>query len=130
MGKPKPHKKPVRNPHFFGGVLPPEALTSYLTTAEAAKRLHISDRRVRELIRNGRLTAFRKGKSYLIHKDAFLAFAALKRGPGRPKPDDGLEILKVSSRITIAAVAEGTDGPDWEAITNEKPQEEEGGERQ
>ena len=119
MGKkkrPRPWKPPnIKRPppRIFGGVLPAEAMTSYLTTAEVAAKLHpkISERRVRELIRAGRLTAFKKGKGYLVHKDAFYAFAAIKRRPGRPKPGETLEILRVTSRITIQSIQNGTDGP-------------------
>jgi|MudIll2142460700_1097286.scaffolds.fasta_scaffold00023_23 excisionase family DNA binding protein len=106
-----PSVKRSKPPRIFGGALPSEAMTSYLTTGEVATRLGISERRVRELIRAGRLTAFKKGKGYLIHKDAFYAFAAIKRRPGRPKPGETLEILRVTSRITIQSVQQGTDGP-------------------
>jgi excisionase family DNA binding protein len=96
---------------FSGGVLPSQAFTSYLTTAEVAARLRISDRRVRDLIKRGRLAAFKKGKSYLIHKDAFYAFASVPRRPGRPKPGATLEMLRVTSGATIRAIQNGEDGP-------------------
>jgi excisionase family DNA binding protein len=107
------HPKIDHKPTIFGGSLPSQVLTSYLTTAEVAAKLNpkVSERRVRELIRQGRLTAFKKGKGYLIHRDAFYAFAAIKRRPGRPRPGETLEILRVSSAITIKSIQQGTDGP-------------------
>lgn len=104
---PKIDHKPV----IFGGSLPAQALTSYLTTAEVAAKMGVSERRVRELIRKGRLTAFKKGKGYLIHREAFYAFNAIKRRAGRPGPGETLAILRVSSTITIQSVQQGTDGP-------------------
>lgn len=45
----------------------PEPVTSWLTTAQAAARLGIGERAVRQLITRGRLPATRVGGRWLIH---------------------------------------------------------------
>lgn len=50
-----------------------------ITTADAAQRLGVSDRRVRQLIRSGLLPAVRLGRDWLIEP------AALAQVAGRPK---------------------------------------------
>lgn len=54
-----------------------------LTTAEAAKKLGVTPRRVLQLIRTGRLPAQRFGPTYMIDpKDLALV---KNRKPGRPR---------------------------------------------
>jgi excisionase family DNA binding protein len=54
-----------------------------LSVHEAAKRLGVSDRRVRALIDSGRLDAQRVGRAWIIHPIA-LASVDGARSPGRP----------------------------------------------
>lgn len=54
-----------------------------LTTAQAADRLGISPRRVRQLIKVGALTARRVGRDWLIDERALVKVAV--RTPGRPR---------------------------------------------
>lgn len=54
-----------------------------LTTSEAAERLGVSARRVRELITDQRLPAEKKGRDYLI-SEADLKLVK-DRKPGRPR---------------------------------------------
>ncbi len=55
-----------------------------LTTTQAAARLGISERRVRQLIREGKLTAQRHGRDWVIDPHA-LPRAAARPGVGYPK---------------------------------------------
>jgi excisionase family DNA binding protein len=57
--------------------------TTPITTAEAASRLGISRRRVLALIHDGRLSAVRFGRDWLIRPAGLAAVA--ERRPGRPK---------------------------------------------
>lgn len=58
-------------------------LLGHLTTREAARRLGLTDRRVREFIRTGRLPAAKHGASWLID-EADLELVKDRR-PGRPR---------------------------------------------
>jgi excisionase family DNA binding protein len=55
-----------------------------LTTDQAAARLGITPRRVRQLIASGALPAERLGRDWLI-EEAALAAVAARPGPGYPK---------------------------------------------
>ena len=57
----------------------------YLTTAEAAAKLDLTPRQVRNLIASGVLPGEKRGRDYLIPESA-LARAAegVRPGPGRP----------------------------------------------
>ena len=58
----------------------------YLTTAQVAKRLGVTRRRVQALIKRGQLEADRYGKAYLISEEQLQAFLERRRTePGRPK---------------------------------------------
>jgi excisionase family DNA binding protein len=55
-----------------------------LTTDQAAARLGITARRVRQMIAQGQLPAQRLGRDWLI-EEAALAAVATRPGPGYPK---------------------------------------------
>jgi len=60
--------------------------TKYLTTAEAAERLGLSDVRVRQLCNDGRLGR-KIGRDWLISEEELTAFLATNRPAGRPPRD-------------------------------------------
>ena len=51
-----------------------------LTTVEAAERLHVSQRRVRQFITEGRLPAEKKGRDYLINERDLIKVEDRKTG--------------------------------------------------
>jgi excisionase family DNA binding protein len=60
-------------------------LDHFLSTRQAAKRLGISKRRVRQLCESGRLSPAKKlGTNWFIHPDALESGAVKNRKPGRP----------------------------------------------
>jgi excisionase family DNA binding protein len=59
-------------------------LDRFLSTAEAAERLGISERRVRVLVNEGRLPARKLGHQWIIDPDDLERDAVRKRSPGRP----------------------------------------------
>ena len=65
-----------------------------ISTAEAARRLGVSSRRVRALIAEGRLDAIRVGRISLIRASSVAAFTSHPRGWPRgrkrkpPRPED------------------------------------------
>jgi excisionase family DNA binding protein len=65
-----------------------DILSRFLSTAEAAGRLGISERRVRVLIEEGRLPAQKIGHQWIIHPDDLERSEIADRRPGRP-PKDG-----------------------------------------
>jgi excisionase family DNA binding protein len=54
-----------------------------LTTTEAAMRLGVSDRRVRQMIEEGTLKGEKKGRDYLVDESSVEA-AKKRPKPGRP----------------------------------------------
>lgn len=54
-----------------------------ITTAEAAERLGVTDRRVRQMIEDGLLKGEKVGRDYLIEEDSLEA-AKKRPKPGRP----------------------------------------------
>jgi len=70
------------------GILPTELLGSYMTVHQVAEKIGVSERRVCQFIKEGRLLAFRIGNSFLIAHDHFLAFATQKRKVGRPRKEN------------------------------------------
>ena len=54
-----------------------------LTTKEAAKRIGVSDARIRQLIGAGSLTAVKRGKSWMVSESSLDAYAESAK-PGRP----------------------------------------------
>lgn len=56
-------------------------------TAEAAKRLGVSDARIRALILEGRLPATKVGRDWAIDEAEVSKLAGAERKPGRPRKD-------------------------------------------
>jgi excisionase family DNA binding protein len=56
-----------------------------LTTAQAAERLGVSDRRVRQYIATGALKAGRAGRDWLINERDLMRFAPLPAGRPRKR---------------------------------------------
>ena len=61
-----------------------EPLDHFLTIAEAADRLGIRERRVRVLVREGRLPAHKLGRQWIIEPDDLEQDEVKNRPPGRP----------------------------------------------
>jgi excisionase family DNA binding protein len=59
-------------------------LNSYLSTKQAAKQLGISERRVRQLIDDGRLSAKKVGVNWFIHPSSLEVESIKNRKSGRP----------------------------------------------
>lgn len=60
----------------------------FFSTAEVAKRLRVSQRRVNALIESGLLKAVRLGPNYAIEEEELIDYAKRRRRPkngGRPK---------------------------------------------
>jgi excisionase family DNA binding protein len=68
----------------------------FLTTQQAAKRLGISDVRVRQLVREGRLPATLFGRVFMIREADLKAVG--HRKPGRPRKGAGQKAAKKSSK--------------------------------
>ena len=58
-----------------------------LTTRQAAEKLGVSERRVRALIKEGKLTAHQLGREYAIEEQA-LNDVRIYGKPGRPPRDE------------------------------------------
>jgi excisionase family DNA binding protein len=58
-------------------------MESLLTTGQAAERLGVSERRVRAMIKAGRLPSQRIGRDHLIREEDLKLVA--NRKPGRPR---------------------------------------------
>ena len=56
----------------------------YMTVTDAAKKLEVSPRRIRQFINEGRLSAKKIGKQYIITKASLGAFVDIPRKVGRP----------------------------------------------
>lgn len=61
------------------------AITSHLTLSQVAKRLGVSNERVRQFVRMNRLFPERIGVMLFFPRDQVEAFAKKKRRVGRPK---------------------------------------------
>jgi excisionase family DNA binding protein len=57
----------------------------YLSTTEAAAKLHVDPSRVRLLCKLGRIETIKVGNTYAISEHELERFAALRRPPGRPR---------------------------------------------
>lgn len=61
-----------------------DLMGGYFTVAEAAEKLGVSGRRIRQYISEGRLRARKVGKQYIISTEALGAFTDKPRKVGRP----------------------------------------------
>ena len=61
--------------------------TELLTTAQAAKRLKLTQERVAKMCADGVLPAIRPGVQWLIRSEDFEAFAKKTRKAGRPRKE-------------------------------------------
>lgn len=59
-----------------------------LTVADAAQRLGVSERRVRQYIEESRLPAQKFGRDWLIREEDLSAFSQQERKTGRPAGGD------------------------------------------
>jgi excisionase family DNA binding protein len=57
----------------------------YLSTTEAAAKLHVDPSRVRLLCKLGRIETIKVGNTYAISEHELERFAAIPRRPGRPR---------------------------------------------
>jgi excisionase family DNA binding protein len=55
-----------------------------LTTSEAAKRLHVTPIRIRQMIREGKITAQQVGRDYVIEESSLESVKTYRKA-GRPK---------------------------------------------
>jgi excisionase family DNA binding protein len=62
-------------------------MKGYLTTLEAAKRLGVSDTRIRQMLRDGVIIGEKFGRSYMVPEFEIERLEKLDRRPGRPKKD-------------------------------------------
>jgi len=60
-------------------------MTDYLTTREAAELVGFAEKYVRDLAREGRITAVLKGRQYWIDKDSILEHAQRMKKLGQQK---------------------------------------------
>ena len=60
-----------------------------LGTKEAAERLHVSVRRVQEMIKQKIIPAKKVGRDWVIEQADLQRVAAMHRRPGRPSRNDG-----------------------------------------
>jgi len=58
-----------------------------LSVTDIAKDLDLSQNRIRQLIRVGRLPAQKIGREYAVLESDYIAFKAKKRPQGRPRSD-------------------------------------------
>lgn len=56
-----------------------------ITTRQAAERLGISPRRIRQLIKSGQLSATKAGRDWLIDSDSLDSLVKVHRRVGRPR---------------------------------------------
>ena len=65
-----------------------------MVTSEIAESAGISERRVRQLIAEGRLNAVKLGGVWIIDRESFWRWLRTRRGPGRPSKDERPETGK------------------------------------
>ena len=78
-----------------------------LTTKKAAKRLNVSERRIRQFIAQGRLPAIKFGRDWVISKDDLSKVA--NRKSGRPKKNSRDSHVQ-AKRETLSSSRESTTG--------------------
>lgn len=61
------------------------AIENHLTTTEVARKLRITEARVRQFVMEGRLTPERIGRMMLFPREQVEEFAKQERPNGRPK---------------------------------------------
>jgi excisionase family DNA binding protein len=80
-----------------------EAELNYISVAEAAARLDVSPRRVRQLLQDGHLTGWRVGETWLVGADA----VELRL---RSRPPSGRPLSSASAWNVLAALSDVGDG--------------------
>ena len=78
-----------------------------MAVAEAASELGVSDRRIRQMLADGRLPGERAGRSWVLDELAVQEFAKSRSGAGRPwKPSSAWDVLAMAegSRVPISPV--------------------------
>ncbi len=68
-----------------------------MAVAEAADELGVSDRRVRQMLADGRLPGVRAGRSWVLEEQAVREYAKNRPGAGRPwKPSSAWDVLALA----------------------------------
>ena len=78
-----------------------------MAVADAADELGVSDRRIRQMLADGRLPGERAGRSWVLDEQAVREFAKCRSGPGRPwKPSSAWDVLALAegNRVPISPV--------------------------
>ena len=72
-----------------------------LTTSEAAKRLHVTPIRIRQMIREGKITAQHIGRDYVIEESSLESVKTYGKA-GRPKGENGQAAAKTEKPMQTA----------------------------
>jgi excisionase family DNA binding protein len=75
---------------------------TYLTVTEAAKILKITDIRVQQLCQNGRLSAIKFARDWLIPRASVESYTPGKRGPRTKKERLAGELADIRSELANA----------------------------
>lgn len=69
-----------------------------MAVAEAANELGVSDRRIRQMLADGRIPGERTGRSWVLEEQAVQEFAKSRSGAGRPwKPSSAWDVLALAN---------------------------------
>lgn len=68
-----------------------EATEESLTTRQAAERLGVTPRRIRQLIKSGQLFATMAGRDWLVDSESLDSLVKVHRRAGRPKKENKLD---------------------------------------
>jgi excisionase family DNA binding protein len=80
---------------------------TYLTVTEAAKVLKISDIRVQQLCQNGRLSAVKFARDWLIPRASVEGYTPMRRGPRTKKERLSSELEGIRTAIEETKRTEG-----------------------
>lgn len=68
-----------------------------MAVAEAADELGVSDRRIRQMLADGRISGERAGRSWVLEEQAVREYAKSRSGAGRPwKPSSAWDVLMLA----------------------------------